>query len=74
MITPLLRVDGLSVSTVGTGGQKGLRDVSFSLTPGEVHGLVGESGAGKSTVVKVVLGILPRAMKVTAGKPSTSVR
>ena len=67
MITPLLRVDGLSVSTVGTGGQKVLRDVSFSLTPGEVHGLVGESGAGKSTVVKVVLGILPRAMKVTAG-------
>jgi peptide/nickel transport system ATP-binding protein len=63
----LLRVEGLSVSTVGNGGQKVLRDVSFSLAPGEVHGLVGESGAGKSTIVKVILGILPRSMAVTAG-------
>jgi len=29
-----------------------LADVSLDLLPGEIHGLVGENGAGKSTVVK----------------------
>jgi peptide/nickel transport system ATP-binding protein len=67
MNASLLRVEGLSVSAGGAGGAKILRDVSFALAPGEVHGLVGESGAGKSTIVKVVLGILPRTMIVTSG-------
>ena len=31
-----------------------LRNVNFSLEPGEVHALVGENGAGKSTFVKVL--------------------
>ncbi len=34
-----------------------LADVSLDLLPGEIHGLVGENGAGKSTVVKVLAGI-----------------
>ena len=35
---------------------------------GEVHALVGESGAGKSTVGRSVLGILPPALRVFEGK------
>jgi peptide/nickel transport system ATP-binding protein len=66
MSESLLRVRGLSVRAEG--GQKILRDVSFELAPGEVHGVVGESGAGKSTIVKVVLGILPRGLRRTAGE------
>jgi peptide/nickel transport system ATP-binding protein len=44
-----------------------LRDVSLDIAVGEVHGLVGESGAGKSTVAKAVLGIMPSQVQVTAG-------
>jgi rhamnose transport system ATP-binding protein len=39
------------------GATQALLDVSLALLPGEVHGLVGENGAGKSTIVKVLAGI-----------------
>lgn len=45
-----------------------LRNVSLNVAAGQVHGLVGESGAGKSMIGKAVLGILPRAMQVTSGE------
>lgn len=43
-----------------------LRDVSFSVPPGEVLGIIGHNGAGKSTVLKVISGIL----KPTSGSVS----
>lgn len=42
---------------------KAVDDVSFSLKKGEVLGLVGESGCGKSTISKALMGLLP----ITAG-------
>jgi peptide/nickel transport system ATP-binding protein len=45
-----------------------LRDVSLTVSAGEAMALVGESGAGKSTIAKAVLGILPPAIGVTAGE------
>lgn len=45
-----------------------VRDVSLSLYPGEVHALVGENGAGKSTMLKIIAGIYrPRAGTVEVG-------
>ena len=38
------------------GGVRALKGVSFDLRPGEVHALVGENGAGKSTMIKVITG------------------
>ncbi|NEK24879.1 ATP-binding cassette domain-containing protein [Sulfitobacter sp. JBTF-M27] len=45
-----------------------LRSVSLDVAAGQVHGLVGESGAGKSMIGKAVLGTLPRALEVTGGE------
>jgi ABC-type sugar transport system ATPase subunit len=39
-------------------GVSALQDVSFSLRPGEIRGLCGENGAGKSTFVKILMGIV----------------
>jgi peptide/nickel transport system ATP-binding protein len=45
-----------------------LRRVSLDVAAGEVRGLVGESGAGKSMIGKAVLGILPPSIEVTEGE------
>lgn len=45
-----------------------LRSVSLEVEPGKVHGLVGESGAGKSMIGKATLGTLPNAVRVTGGE------
>jgi peptide/nickel transport system ATP-binding protein len=44
-----------------------LADVSLDVAAGEVHGLVGMSGAGKSMIAKAVLGVLPPAVRITSG-------
>ena len=36
-----------------------LHDVSLTVEEGEIHGIVGESGCGKTTLAKVILGINP---------------
>jgi ribose transport system ATP-binding protein len=50
----LLELRGISKSF---GGVAALTDVDFSLNRGEVHGLVGENGAGKSTMMKIIAGV-----------------
>ncbi len=42
------------------GASRVLDDVSFAVGRGRVHALVGENGAGKSTIVKIVTGVVPR--------------
>jgi rhamnose transport system ATP-binding protein len=38
-------------------GVRALEDVHFELNPGEVHALMGENGAGKSTFIKIITGV-----------------
>lgn len=38
-------------------GVKALDDVHFQLKPGEIHALMGENGAGKSTFIKIITGV-----------------
>lgn len=42
------------------GGVTALNNVSFDINEGEVHGLVGENGCGKSTLMKIIAGVLER--------------
>ena len=51
---PRLAVQSLSKTF---GRVKVLRDVSFTVRPGEIHGLLGQNGSGKSTVIKVLSGL-----------------
>lgn len=41
-------------------GVKALDDVQLNLYKGEVHALMGENGAGKSTMIKVITGVYPK--------------
>ncbi|MCA9861657.1 MAG: sugar ABC transporter ATP-binding protein [Thermomicrobiales bacterium] len=51
---PILVFRGL---TKRFGGATALDHVDFDLMPGEIHGLVGENGAGKSTMMKILSGL-----------------
>lgn len=65
-MTGYLSIRNLTVRLQG--GVPILRAVSLDISAGHVHGLVGESGAGKSMIGKAVLGTLPRAVEITAGE------
>lgn len=53
---PALRCTGIERSF---GGLKALKGVSFEIAPGEIFGLVGPNGSGKTTMVNVVTGFYP---------------
>ena len=48
-----------NVSFAYEAGAPVLRGVSFHIAPGEAVGLIGANGAGKSTIMKLMLGLLP---------------
>jgi peptide/nickel transport system ATP-binding protein len=51
------------VGTFGSGEMVAVRDVSFTIAPGEIVSLIGESGSGKSTIGRMIL----RLTRVTSG-------
>lgn len=55
MPEPLIQIENLSKSY---GGVQALRDLSLTISAGEVHGLCGENGAGKSTLIKCLTGVV----------------
>ena len=58
---PAVTVENLTKVFKGQLGRKAfvaVRDLSFTVQPGEVYGLIGPNGSGKSTTMKVILGLL----------------
>jgi ribose transport system ATP-binding protein len=64
------------------GGIRALDGVSFSVARGEVHALLGENGAGKSTILKILSGVQPldsgtielNGERITGSSPETARR
>jgi peptide/nickel transport system ATP-binding protein len=68
MSAPRLAIEALGAISLRAGGAPILRGVSLTVDTGEVHGLVGESGAGKSTIAKAILGIVPSQVRISGGR------
>jgi peptide/nickel transport system ATP-binding protein len=67
--SPLLDIRDLRVVYLTTRGQvKAVDGVSFAIQPGEVVGLAGESGSGKSTIAHAILRILHPPALITNGQ------
>jgi oligopeptide/dipeptide ABC transporter ATP-binding protein len=66
----LLEVDNLSVDYRTAGGlpAHAVQDVSFKLREGELLGLVGESGCGKTTLMMALMRLLPAAGRIVHGR------
>jgi peptide/nickel transport system ATP-binding protein len=65
---PILEIRGLRL-TIRTdeGPAKVLDHIDFTLERGHILGLVGESGCGKSTIIRAIIGILPIGARIEAG-------
>ena len=56
-VEPIIEVEDLTVSR---SGEKVIEDASFSVYRGDFVGVVGPNGGGKTTLIKAILGVLPR--------------
>jgi peptide/nickel transport system ATP-binding protein len=69
MSEPLLSVKGLTVEFPTRHGLlTALDDISFDIAPGEVLGVVGESGAGKSLTGSAIIGLLEPPGRIAKGE------
>jgi peptide/nickel transport system ATP-binding protein len=67
-MTVYLDIANLSAAFAHEPAQRVLRSINFSIAGGEVHGLVGESGAGKSMIGRAIFSILPSAVNIIEGQ------
>jgi peptide/nickel transport system ATP-binding protein len=69
LTAPLLQVEDLAISfRTDFGVLRAVREVSFSVAAGQIFGLVGESGCGKSTVAYALLGDLGEGASYYSGR------
>ena len=67
-MNPVLEIENLRVAIHSRGARTPvLRGVGLRLEAGQIVGLVGESGGGKTMVGKAILGVLPESARIEAG-------
>jgi len=72
---PLLAVSGLSIEfPTRHGTLRAVHDVSFEIAPGEILGVVGESGAGKSLTGAAIIGLIDAPGRINGGEIRLSGR
>lgn len=62
---PIIKVDNLTINYNNT--EQAVSGLSFSVEPGETLGIIGESGCGKTTMLKSLFRLLPPNAKVLSG-------
>ena len=68
MSEPILEIRGLRLAIKTDEGLATILDhIDFAVDRGRILGLVGESGCGKSTIIRAIIGILPPGAEVEAG-------
>jgi oligopeptide/dipeptide ABC transporter ATP-binding protein len=68
-MTPILKVQGLEIKYhTREGILTAIRNASLEVNAGEIVGIVGESGCGKSTISSALLRLLPPNGRITAGR------
>jgi peptide/nickel transport system ATP-binding protein len=67
-MTALVEVENLNVRFSGERNVHAVNDLSFSLGEGEVLGLLGESGSGKSVTLRALMRLLPRKRTQMTGR------
>jgi oligopeptide/dipeptide ABC transporter ATP-binding protein len=69
MAAPALSVEHLDlVYRTEAGPLHALRDVSLDVAPGEIVGIVGESGCGKSSLIQAILRLMPANARIERGR------
>ncbi len=66
MTADALVIDGLTIAYGG--GEPAVKDMSLRVRRGEIVGVIGESGSGKSTVAFAALGLLPGSARIDAAR------
>ena len=65
----ILEIENLSVHYVGkTSTVKAVENASLKLEEGELLGIVGESGCGKTTLARSIMGVNPQAAEINSGQ------
>lgn len=67
-MTKLVEISGLNIRFTGERTVHAVNDLNLSLGDGEVLGLLGESGSGKSVTLRALMRLLPKKRTLISGK------